>query len=113
MPETITIWLPHTIRAKLPALMEKYSVETNSMLVRKVLQEAIDFHLPDIPIGEPVKSPIGEPKGVSEPPIGIQLRSGTHLDPDKLQHPDMCEEHHVIKQWDANNELWICIKCIE
>ena len=51
--KTVGISLPDDIIAKLPALMSKYNVNTTSMVIRKVLQEAIDFHLPESPKGAP------------------------------------------------------------
>ena len=110
MTETLTVWLPKEVRAKLPALMAKYNVTTNSMLIRKILQEAIDFHLSD-----EQTTPIG---GLTSIPIGVTiadwpLRPDTHLDKDKIVYPEVCIEHNEEKYWDVDSEIWICRKCTD
>ena len=129
---TVGLSLPEDIMVKLPALMVKYNVNTNSMLIRKILQEAINYHLPDEqaiskPKGDDLKVAVGSPKGDTEPPKGVlvitapkgdlkvwPVRLGCHVEEDKLPPtPEVCLTHTMNKIWDSDNEVWVCVKCME
>ena len=64
--KTVGISLPEELIAKLPELSKKYNVATNSMLIRKVLEEAVVYHLLDEQVNTSpwvTELPMGTPKG--------------------------------------------------